>query len=143
MAIRKIEDDKLNDMLKTYMEGKAKVKEIQDYLKYIEDEILKTYSEHDILSEFEGTESIETPLYDLKMTFKMTKKINEEQFKAWCEETEQDPERIASLKYEYSAKKAQYLTEEQKAELFKYCIQKTRAKTAFDVKMKPQLQEEN
>lgn len=128
----------LETILIDYAQGKQKIKEIQDYLSWIESEVLERYSEHDILSDYEGTETIETKKVECKLTFKLTKKIETDNLLFYAKEWDMEPEDLCSVKYDYSSTKIKKLSAEKAAEFKTNCIRLQRAKTSFDVRIKPQ-----
>lgn len=136
-----ISDPNLDKLLSDYETAKAKEAEIKEYRSWIEDQILEHYSSHSITSDFEGTETIETPTRTVKMTYKLTKKMDEANLKFYAKEYNLPLEQICNVKYEYSATRMKALPDDIRNEIAGNCVTATRAKTGFEIKIKASKEE--
>ena len=79
--IQEVSQDRLakfNEIVKDLWECKAHIKATQEYMQGREDELIELFSSIEPTSDFEGTESMKSDLYQVGFLYKLTRKVDKE-----------------------------------------------------------------
>lgn len=131
MAVTRVENERLQELLESYAKGKDVLKRNKERLETIESQILDIIGK-DITTEFEGTDSYDCGDYRIEVGYKLTRTVNQAEVESLCKDLDIEPESIFSKKWDYSKTLYKLLPDEKKSAVDALTTTK-RAKTSVKV----------
>lgn len=130
-----IESAEFDSLVAEISEAKKAIRDWQEYQKKREEKLEEMFSTIDPASDFEGIERLDGEKYTVKISHKLTRKVDkakadEELRKLGC-----TPETLFNVKYDYSATLFGMLNDRQKAPVLDSTTTK-RAKSSLEITIK-------
>lgn len=126
----RIESEEFDALLSKIEDAKHNLGEWQKHLDFLKDELKERFSEIDPTSDYEGTETLESDRYTVKITHKITRTIDKEKAKEIIWQTGLEPEKLFTVDYKYSATKYKEQNDENRKHILDCTVAK-RAKAEF------------
>lgn len=130
-----IESDEFDQLVADINEAKDAVKKWQEYQKKKEEELEEKFSTIDSTSDFEGMERLDSDKYTVKITHKLTRKVDKKKADAELKKLRLLPEKLFNVKYDYSATIYNKLNDEQKNAVLDSMTTK-RARSSLEITLK-------
>lgn len=134
-GIRQIADADFDSLMAQIDEAKTSIKGWEEHLKKLEAQAIERFSEIDQSSDFEGAESMESESYRLKLTYKLTRKVDKATADQEIRRLGLRPEELFIVKYDYSSSLYSRLDDEKREAVLDSMTTK-RAKTSVEITRK-------
>ena len=135
-AIQEVSQDKLarfDELVKDISECKEHIRKTQAYMQEREKELIELCSSIDPTSDFEGTESMKSDLYQVGFIYKLTRKVDKEMADDLLKHIGRKPEDLFNVKYDFSSQIYRELDDAAKKAVQESMTTK-RAKTSIEIK---------
>ena len=130
-----IESSEFDQLVADINEAKDAVKKWQEYQKKKEEELEAKFSTIDPSSDFEGVERLDSEAYTVKITHKLTRKVDKQMADYEIKKLGCMPETLFNVKYDYSATLFYKLNDEQKNAVLDSMTTK-RARSSLEITLK-------
>lgn len=130
-----IESAEFDQLVAAINEAKDAVRKWQEYQKKKEEELEEKFSTIDPSSDFEGIEHLDSERYTVKITHKLTRKVDKRMADYEISKLGCIPETLFNVKYDYSATLFYKLNDEQKNAVLDSMTTK-RARSSLEITLK-------